>query len=33
MDADELQMEVAGTSQKMRNVPEQGQVPKAEVGR
>lgn len=30
---DQLQMEVAGTSQKVKNVPEQGQVPKAEAGR
>lgn len=30
---DQLQMEVAGTSQKVKNVPEQGQEPKAEVGR
>lgn len=31
--ADQLQMEVAGTSQKVKNVPEQGQVLKAELGR
>lgn len=30
---DQLQMEVAGTSQKVKNVPEQGQVLKAELGR
>lgn len=28
-----VQMEVAGTSQELKNVPEQGQVPKAEVDR
>lgn len=30
---DQLQMEVAATSQKVKNVPEQGQMVKTEVGR
>lgn len=30
---DQLWMEIAGTSQKVKNVPEQGQQSKAEVGR